>query len=123
MNQREFRKYLDRDGSSVATGKITDDLVPNHRRNRGMGGSKTSPSDIVIMESGLNGDLESSATSRAAAIYYGWKLESWQDPTEEPFYHVGLRRWVQPDNSYGLTPVPIPARVFNVPKPSMKGII
>lgn len=114
MNKKLFQKFLNRDETSVVTGNFGDDLVPNHRINRSVGGTDN-PSNIVVMESVYNGLLESDALVRARAIRYGWKLESWQDPTEEPFYHYGLRKWVQPDDDFNLTVVPIPARMFRIP--------
>lgn len=111
MSQREFAKFLKRDGSCAATGEVSDRLVPNHRINRSVGGTND-PTNIVVMDSIINGLLESDATWRRKAIKYGWKLESWQNPAEEPYFHFGLRRWVLPDSEHGFKVVPIPKRVY-----------
>jgi hypothetical protein len=111
MNKREFNKLLKRDISCVATGYEGDRLIPNHRIG-GMGGHRSDdPTNLVLMDSITNGLLESDADWRRKALHYGWRLESWEDPSAEPFFHVGLRRWVLPDSFWGLKYVPIPARI------------
>ena len=114
MDKRTFAKFVKRDSAMGVDGNPDDGtLIPNHRINRSVGGTDA-PSNIVTLGSIKNGLLEPAAEERRIAIRYGWKLESWQDPLEEPFYHLGLRRWFQPDDSFELRPVPIPARMFSL---------
>jgi hypothetical protein len=49
MTKKEFQKYLDRDGGCVHCGD-TETAVPNHRANRGMGGSRERdvPSNVIV---------------------------------------------------------------------------
>lgn len=111
MNKVTFNKLVKRDGSCVATGYEGDRLIPNHRIG-GMGGHRSDdPTNLVLMESIFNGQIEQDAELRAQAFHYGWRLESWQDPAKEPFFHFGLRHWMLPDSYWDLKPVPIPARI------------
>jgi len=92
MNSKQFDKFKERDfGRCVHCGLDDDTLVPQHRKNRGFGGSKErdKPSNILTFCSAFNGLIESSAEAARAARMNGWKLDSWDDPTEVPFYSGG----------------------------------
>jgi 5-methylcytosine-specific restriction endonuclease McrA len=92
MNKKEFDKYLQRDNYKCCHCGLDDDtLVPQHRKNRGFGGSKErdKPSNILTFCSAFNTLIESSAEAARAARMNGWKLDSWDDPTEVPFYSGG----------------------------------
>lgn len=104
MSPTVFGWVLERDGhrcASCGTGGNT--LVPNHRLNRGMGGSKAreTPTNVVTMCYECNGIIESDATSRAIAVAYGWKLLTGDDPDTMPWYDKTLDTWFQPDDDYG----------------------
>jgi len=96
MNQKQFLKYLERDLGCVHCGD-TETAVPNHRINRGIGGSKKldSPANIVVLCAKMNGLIESDSRIRNLAIMSGWKLESWQTPTDEPYFNHYRQVWVQ----------------------------
>ena len=76
MKPKEFRKYLDRDGEKCLHCGTTEGLVPQHRRNRGMGGSKERdmPSNIIVMCSAFNERIEQDADAASKAVQYGWKV-------------------------------------------------
>jgi hypothetical protein len=86
MNKKEFQKYRDRDKSCPHCGTTGDELVPQHRLNRGMGGSKerNRPSNIIAFCSLGNGLMESSSGFASLARSYGWKLYAHQDPSKTP---------------------------------------
>ena len=86
MNKKEFQKYLDRDVACPHCGTTGPELVPQHRANRGMGGSKErhKPSNIIVFCSLGNGLMESSPGFAALARGYGWKLFSHEDSLESP---------------------------------------
>lgn len=86
MNKKEFRKYLDRDKACPCCGTTGDELIPQHRQNRGMGGSKlrNNPANIIAFCSAGNGLMESNSTFAQLARSYGWKLTAGQDPTKVP---------------------------------------
>ena len=86
MTKKEFQKYLDRDRACPHCGTTGPELIPQHRSNRGMGGSKSRnrPSNIIAFCSGGNGLMESSASFATLAREYGWKLLSHQDPDKTP---------------------------------------
>lgn len=104
MTPKQFQRYIDRDQSCVHCGE-TEAIAPNHRANRGMGGSKAKdvPSNIVILCSQLNGLIESNATQRALAIAYGWKLTAGQDPKLTPVFIRG--KWYLLDDQFGKVEV------------------
>jgi hypothetical protein len=89
MNNKEFQKYIKRDeGICCHCGTDDDTLTPNHRKNRGMGGSKLldKPSNIVLLCSRANGELESNATFAQMGKDFGWKLTHGQDPAKTPVW-------------------------------------
>lgn len=104
MNSKQFQKYLDRDGSCPHCG-TTETLVPQHRQNRGMGGSKLRdvPSNIIVLCAAYNGLIESSATHAKLAIDFGWKLTAGQDPKETPVMISG--KWYLLDDNFGKVQV------------------
>lgn len=103
MNQREFRRYLERDGGKCLHCGTTEGLVPQHRANRGMGGSKMRnlPSNIIVLCSAVNGDIESDPDLASKARAYGWKLRPFDDPTMTPVYDVTAQGWFLLDDYYG----------------------
>ena len=91
-----------RDGGCLHCGE-TEAVSPNHRANRGMGGSKVRdvPSNLVVLCSLLNGLIESDAQWASVAKSYGWKLSTWQNPAEVPVYDTRNREWLLLDDHYG----------------------
>jgi hypothetical protein len=94
MTPKQFAKFLARDGSCWHCGLDTD-LIPHHRMNRGMGGSKAreEPSNVIVMCSMINGLMESDPIMAQMAREFGWKLESWQKTSEVPVFDVTSGVW------------------------------
>lgn len=104
MNEKQFRRYLDRDAGCVHCGSDGPDVVPHHRLNRGMGSAKSRhvPSNIVAMCSLVNGWMEDSkGDGRAMIEAYGWKLRDGQDPRLTPVWNAHLNKWFLLDDDYG----------------------
>lgn len=101
MTPKQFKKFMDRDHGCLHCGEI-EAVAPNHRANRGMGGSKKRdvPSNIIVLCSLMNGLIESDAVWAAKARSYGWKLHSWQLPEAEPVYDTRSRSWYLLDDSF-----------------------
>lgn len=106
MNRKQFAKYLERDGHCVCGCGSMETLVPQHRANRGHGGSKLldRPSNVIVLCSGMNGDIESLPHLARKARLYGWKLQRWQTPEDEPFFDVITQSWWLIDNEYNRVP-------------------
>lgn len=106
MNGRQFALYLARD-LHCPCGCVgrEDTFVPQHRINRGMGGSKLldRPANIIVLCSGMNGAIESDARTAEQARELGWKLPRWDSPEMEPFYDVTTRSWWLIDNEFNRT--------------------
>lgn len=102
MKPKEFARYLNRDGEKCLHCGTTEGLVPQHRQNRGMGGSKARnvPSNVVVLCSAFNGRIEADAEAAALAVAYGWKLNSWDVPGNCAVYDVTAQGWFMLDNSY-----------------------
>ena len=103
MTSKEFEKYLKRDFYHCLHCGVNDGtLVPQHRLNRGMGGSKARdvPSNIVTMCSEFNWKIESEFLAQSKAKRMGWKLESWQDPLTTPVWDVISGEWYVLSNDY-----------------------
>jgi hypothetical protein len=104
MNKKTFQKFIDRDGGCYHC-DTTETIVPHHRANRGMGGSKIRdvPSNIITLCSEFNGLIESNATLAELARAYGWKLTAGQDPKLTPVFARG--RWWLLDDNFGRVQV------------------
>lgn len=107
VTKKEFAKYLARDGHCYHCGIADDTLVPQHRRNRGLGGSKmrSNASNIVVVCSLSNGAFEASDRASKAAQRYGWKLRAGQDPTTTPVFDAFEGVWYLLDDDFNRTPV------------------
>ncbi|PZE23881.1 hypothetical protein [Curtobacterium sp. MCBD17_028] len=80
-----------RDGRRSAwTGNESDTLVPQHRANRGMGGrgSLDRLSNLVWLESDLNGLIESDPEWQQVAVARGIKISGHQDPEDVEVRHA-----------------------------------
>lgn len=101
MNPKAFQKFLDRDrGACVHCGTTDATLIPQHRINRGMGGSKerNKASNIVVLCSAFNGLIEADASAAALAMKHGIKLQSWQVPESTPVWYAAESAWFLLDN-------------------------
>lgn len=109
MTPKTFAKYLQRDnGVCWHCGRDGDFLIPQHRMNRGMGGSKSrdKSSNIIVLCSEFNQRIESDARLAGWAKYWGYKLESWQKATEVPVFDFATKEWYKLDDAYGRVVVP-----------------
>ena len=106
MKSKDFQKLLDRDQGCLHCGEVVA-VAPNHRINRGMGGSKRLdvPSNLVVLCSVLNGQIESDARWARVAKEYGWKLEKWQNPLEVKVFSIILGEWLLLDDAWGYSVV------------------
>lgn len=80
----------ERDGHRCAwTGDDSDTLVPQHRQG-GMGGreNKHRLSNVVWLDSILNGRIESEPDLQAEAVRRGIKISGFADPTTVPIQHA-----------------------------------
>lgn len=101
MTPKEFERYLARDKHCYHCG-TTEALAPNHRANRGHGGSKKSEvaSNVVILCSLFNGLIESDSKAAALAKKFGWKISRYDNPREMPVYDTVTGEWWLLDDSY-----------------------
>lgn len=79
-----------RDGHMSAwTGDDCPELVPQHRQG-GMGGrrNKDRLSNVVWLESGLNGLIESDPEYQAEAVRRGIKVSGFDEPSHVPIQHA-----------------------------------
>lgn len=80
-----------RDGRRSAwTGNESETLVPQHRVNRGMGGRKSLHrlSNLVWIESEINGLIESDPEWQAEAVRRGIKVSGHADPEDVAVEHA-----------------------------------
>ena len=102
MTPKQFKRLLERDQHRCLHCGETEALAPNHRVNRGMGGSKLrdQPSNYVLICSLLNGQIESDSKAAEMAKRYGWKLSSWENPAEIPVYDTLSGNWFLLDDEF-----------------------
>lgn len=102
VTKKEFQRYLARDGHCLHCGEHGDTLVPQHRRNRGMGGSvsRSAASNIIVMCSEFNGAMEASETASVTAQRFGWKLRQGQDPLTTPVFDSWEGVWYLLDDKF-----------------------
>lgn len=94
-----------RDGRvSAWTGLEGDTLVPQHRQG-GMGGSsvKHRASNVVWLESAINGRIEAEPEMQREAFARGIKVSRFQDSAEVPIRHA-VHGWVLLDDEGGWAP-------------------
>lgn len=101
MNRREFERFLARDGYCLHCG-ATEALSPNHRANRGHGGSKRAEaaSNVVVLCSLFNGLIEADAKAAGMAKRFGWKISRYDNPREMPVYDTVSGQWFLLDDNY-----------------------
>ena len=77
------------------------DLVPHHRINRGMGGSKLldTPDNLMMVCALYNGMMESDILTARNARGWGHKLAVWEDTARPVFDVVGGWWFLLPDGS------------------------
>lgn len=109
MNAKQFARLQARDSYCLHCGE-TEAVSPNHRINRGMGGSKLldKASNLVILCSAMNNAIESDSRLRSLAIEYGWKLASWDTSEERPVYDAMSGVWYLLDNDFGRKVLTLP---------------
>lgn len=105
MNKKAFAKLLNRDGHCWHCGSTGDNLIPQHRANRGHGGaSKISklnqPSNLIVLCSDANFMLENLADFAERGRLFGWKISRYADPATEPVYDAWKGVWCILTNDY-----------------------
>lgn len=82
-----------RDNHCWLTGS-TENLVPHHRKNRGMGGRKSLDvlPNLILVTANYNIQMESDAKVAWQALKYRHKLRQ-GDSLEEPVYDAHLQMW------------------------------
>ncbi len=107
MTPKEFQRFLDRDGAHCYHCGTAEGLVPQHRINRGMGGSKllNVPSNIITFCSAHNGAIEASGPAAEDARAMGWKLQQWETDylLVRPVYDRAANAWFFLDDEYHRT--------------------
>ena len=95
MNKKDWQRLLSRDGGRCLHCGETEAISPNHRANRGMGGSKAAdvPSNLIVLCSEMNLLIESDFQARAAALQFGWKLSKWDTPLLKPVFDMNTHQW------------------------------
>ena len=95
MKTTDWQQLLIRDGGYCLHCGETEALSPNHRQNRGMGGSKLAdvPSNYVLLCSWLNERIESSAHFRELAVENGWKVGKWDDWRKTAVFDACTGEW------------------------------
>lgn len=104
MTPKEFKKFLARDLHCLHCGADGDDLVPQHRLNRGAGGKNSKAdrsSNIIVFCSYANGLAESNAQFADVCRLNGWKLRSWQNPSDTPVLDAVSGLWWRLDDKFG----------------------
>lgn len=96
---------FERDGHRCLHCGTGDQLSPQHRRNRGMGGTSAAalhaPSNVVTLCWPANSAMESDAAAAAEGRRYGWKLDRDQDPAATPVYDAAAGLWYLLRDDYG----------------------
>lgn len=106
MKAKDFDRLVQRDICCLHCGE-TERISPNHRANRGMGGSKAldRPSNLIVLCSEMNSLIESNWFYRDLAIMYGWKLSKYETPEDKPVFDSRLWKWFLLDNDYNRTEI------------------
>ena len=110
MTEKEFKKYLARDGHCYHCGTTDETLIPQHRRNRGMGGAKSrsNASNVIVLCSLFNGAIEASTEASMTAQKYGWKLRQGQEPQDTPVFDSWNGTWYLLGDDFQKKEIPPP---------------
>lgn len=105
VSKSVWNQLLKRDVCCWHCGRIDDTLVPQHRINRGMGGSKLldTPSNLIVLCSAANTLMESDAGFRERALLCGWKLERFKFPSSTPLFDFVKGDWFLIDDDWNRT--------------------
>lgn len=96
VSKKVMKLLRERDGYCWHCGQ-TEDLVPHHRKNKAMGGSKVLENDIqniILVCSRYNGDMESQSLVMRDAVGWGRKVPFWGDISMPVFDSVAFRWYV-----------------------------
>jgi len=109
MNARDTQKLRERDTWCWHCG-TTERLVPHHRANRGMGGSKVADNfqNVIMVCADYNGLMESDAGVASLARDLGHKLSKFLSPAEPVFDNVS-KRWYYLDTKGNKAPTDPPS--------------
>lgn len=112
MNKRDIERLRKRDRYCWHCGEDVD-LVPHHRKNRGMGGrpSLDVPQNVIMVCAIYNGLMESNAGTAELANDYGHKLRQWQD-FEQPCFDVPSGTWYRLERNFTKTQVETPSTLL-----------
>lgn len=114
MTPKQFAKFVERDKGCYHCGLNPETWVPQHRKNRGMGGSKglkDDPNNIIVFCAEANQRLESDASFAAQGLRYGWKLYNWED-LSKPVFDASTGIWWRLN---GMSRIQIPKEPDNEP--------
>ena len=108
MKNADLKKIRERDKHCWHCGADSD-LVPHHRANRGMGGSKSLDNlqNVILICSAYNGEMESNAATATLARDLGHKLSKFMSPTA-PLFDIYSSRWYFLDEKGGKTETEAP---------------
>jgi hypothetical protein len=102
VTPKEFAKLIARDNYCLHCGEI-EAISPQHRINRGMGGSKlrSNSANLIVLCSQLNNLIEADSWYQSMALRYGWKVPSWEKPEAVPVFDGISGVWYLLDNDWG----------------------
>lgn len=98
MKKSLLKLLIERDKHCWHCG-ATENLVPHHRKNRGMGGRQSldSPANLILICADYNWQMESDARLASEARVYKHKLRQ-TDGFYEPLFDKVLNQWFLLDN-------------------------
>jgi hypothetical protein len=109
MKNSDIKKLRQRDLYCWHCG-TTEDLVPHHRANRGMGGSKSLDTlqNVILVDADFNSRMESDAAVATWARDLGLKLSKFANPAE-PVFDNYAKLWFTLDLQGNKTEVEPPS--------------
>lgn len=110
ISRKDWARVLERDGGRCYHCGTTETLIPQHRLNRRMGGSKrleVAP-NVITLCSRYNGEIEANAGAASLALAMGWKVGGHpvitgltiETLTRLPVYDKTAQRWYLLGHNY-----------------------
>lgn len=116
-------KIVRRDGAHCLHCGTDIGLTIQHRLRKGAGGSNEAeqPSNGIMLCGLFNVGMTQDSEAMTLALFYGWAVSAYDEPSERPVLDVTTGQWWLLDNAWGRREVEPPADLSPALSTTTKG--